>query len=160
MSSAAAADTASPPGSMEVELAIGDMTCAACAARVEEKLSAIEGVASRVNFATENATGIAPLSVSVPQLIEAIDVIRFNLAWAFGYNIAAIPLAAAGYLNPLIAGAAMAASPAFVAASSVRLRRFAGTGPATRERRHPRSRHGIGVARDAQRAEEVASCPG
>jgi cation-transporting P-type ATPase A/B len=69
----------------------------------------------------------------VPQAISlaraTLAVIRRNLAWAFGYNIAAIPLAAAGFLNPLIAGAAMAASSAFVVASSVRLRRF---GPAAR----------------------------
>ena len=43
-----------------------------------------------------------------------LAMIRGNLAWAFGYNIAAIPLAAAGFLNPLIAGAAMALSSAFV----------------------------------------------
>jgi len=50
--------------------------------------------------------------------------IRRNLAWAFGYNAAALPLAALGFLNPVIASAAMTLSSAFVVASSLRLQRY------------------------------------
>ncbi|HSZ49544.1 MAG TPA: cation-translocating P-type ATPase [Streptosporangiaceae bacterium] len=69
---------------------------------------------------------VLPEAISLAR--ATLTVIRRNLMWAFGYNIAAIPLAAAGFLNPLIAGAAMAASSAFVVASSVRLRYFADPG--------------------------------
>jgi Cu+-exporting ATPase len=52
---------------------------------------------------------------------RTIATIRSNLAWAFGYNLAALPIAACGLLNPLVAGAAMAASSAFVLWNSARL---------------------------------------
>ncbi|OBI25027.1 copper-translocating P-type ATPase [Mycobacterium sp. E1386] len=83
---------------------------------------------------TDVAIEAADLTVTRGDLCAAVDAIRLsrrtlstikaNLFWAFGYNIAAIPLAALGMLNPMLAGAAMAFSSVFVVANSLRLRSF------------------------------------
>lgn len=84
------------------------------------------------------AVEASDLTLVRPDLLAAVDAIRLsrrtlrtirgNLFWAFAYNVAMIPLAAAGLLNPLLAGAAMAFSSVFVVANSLRLRRFRSIG--------------------------------
>lgn len=66
------------PGAAQVELAIGGMTCASCAARIEKKLNRMDGVEATVNYATEKARVTFDADVSVADLIATVEATGYT----------------------------------------------------------------------------------
>jgi cation transport ATPase len=127
---------------VSLDLAVEGMTCGSCATRVQRILRRQPGVESvqlgilikgvevlerarTISTVTLMHADLAGVPTAIGLSRRSYHTIVRDLAWAFGYNVLAIPLAAAGLLNPIIAGAAMGFSSVSVVANSLRLLRFA-----------------------------------
>ncbi|GAA2338412.1 hypothetical protein SVIO_105690 [Streptomyces violaceusniger] len=105
---------------------------------------------------TDAAIGAADITLVRDDMLAVVDAIRLtrrtpstiraNLIWAFGYNVVTVPLAATGWLNPMVAAAAMSASSVLVVANSLRLRSCAPGRPQTGTPPAPLSSHGPAAA--------------
>jgi Cu+-exporting ATPase len=106
---------------------VGDgVNDAAALAQADLGVAVATGTDAAIGAADITLAGdvLAAVADAISLARAAMRVITANLVWAFGYNVVAVPLAALGYLNPLLAGVAMSASSLIVVANSLRLRGF------------------------------------